>query len=210
MISGPTFRGETMWFSTINTRGILSAALSLAAGFLLTASHVSAQAVAIAEVGGYVVDPAGAAVAGAQVKITEVDKQQVHQTITDTQGHYAFPNLPIGPYQLEVSSQGFKNYVQTGITLQVANDVQLNVTMQLGSITEKVEVAANAEMVETKDSSLSQVIDQQPHGGSSSQRPQSHTVDPTHRRLHYPSRRRSHGQQEYSRIERFHCDLRCR
>jgi len=150
-----------MWFSTINTRSTLSAALFLAAGFLLTASHVSAQAVAIAEVGGYVVDPAGAAVAGAQVKITEVDKQQVHQTVTDAQGHYSLPNLPIGPYQLEVSSQGFKNYVQTGITLQVANDVQLNVTMQLGSITEKVEVAANAEMVETKDSSLSQVIDQQ-------------------------------------------------
>ncbi len=150
-----------MWFSIFKKPTVLSAFLSLAAVASLTPIRASAQAVAIAEVDGYVVDPAGAAVSGAQVKITEVDKQQVHQTVTDLQGHYAFPNLPIGPYQLEVSNKGFKNYVQTGITLQVGNTVQLNVNMQLGSVSESVEVAANAEMVDTKESSLSQVIDQQ-------------------------------------------------
>ncbi len=150
-----------MWFSIFKKRTVLSAFLSLAAVVSLTPTRASAQAVAIAEVDGYVVDPAGAAVSGAQVKITEVDKQQVHQAATDPQGHYAFPNLPIGPYRLEVVSKGFKDYIQTGITLQVGNTVQLNVTMQLGSVSERVEVAANAEMVDTKESSLSQVIDQQ-------------------------------------------------
>jgi hypothetical protein len=151
-----------MWFSVMQKRRMLpAAALLVASAAFLFPSHAMAQAVAIAEVDGYVVDPAGAGVVGAQVKMTEVDKQQVHQTVTDAQGRYALPNLPTGPYQLEVTSKGFKDYVQTGITLQVANNVQLNVTMQLGSISERVEVAANAEMVETKDSSLSQVIDQQ-------------------------------------------------
>ena len=149
-----------MWFSVVRNHRVLSAALLLASAAFLTPAVVRAQAVAIAEVDGYVVDPSGSGVAGAQVKMTEVDKQQVHQTVTDAQGRYALPNLPVGAYQMEVTSNGFKNYVQTGITLQVANNVQLSVTMQLGSISERVEVAANAEMVETKDSSLSEVIDQ--------------------------------------------------
>ena len=136
-----------MWFSVMQKRRMLpAAALLVASAAFLFPSHAMAQAVAIAEVDGYVVDPAGAGVVGAQVKMTEVDKQQVHQTVTDAQGRYALPNLPTGPYQLEVTSKGFKDYVQTGITLQVANNVQLNVTMQLGSISERVEVAANAEM----------------------------------------------------------------
>jgi hypothetical protein len=59
-----------------------------------------------------------------------------------------------------VTSPGFKNYVQTGIVLQVANNVEANVTMQVGSVSESIEVVANAAMVETKDNSLSQVIDQ--------------------------------------------------
>ena len=61
---------------------------------------------AIAEVDGYVVDPSGSGVANAQVKMTEVDKQQVHQTVTDAQGRYALPNLPVGAYQLEVTTAG--------------------------------------------------------------------------------------------------------
>jgi hypothetical protein len=150
-----------MLFSFSGYSRFLSAATLLAvSAFLFQPASVFAQAVSVAEVNGYVVDQTGAPVSGAQVKITETEKRQVHETITDAQGRYALPNLPVGAYQLEVTSKGFKDYVQSGITLQVANNVQLNVTMQLGSITEKVVVTANAEMVETKDNALSEVIDQ--------------------------------------------------
>ena len=57
---------------------------------------------AVAQIDGYVTDPSGQAVAGAQVKATEVDRDQVHLATTDATGRYQFPNLPAGNYQLEV------------------------------------------------------------------------------------------------------------
>jgi hypothetical protein len=93
--------------------------------------------------------------------MTETDKQSVHTAVTNPQGQYVLPSLPVGPYQLEVQANGFKNYVQSGIVLQVNNNVQINVTMQVGSISEKVEVSGTASMVETKENSISTVIDQQ-------------------------------------------------
>ncbi|MGH9786426.1 MAG: carboxypeptidase regulatory-like domain-containing protein, partial [Terriglobia bacterium] len=75
-------------------------------------------------------------------------------------GSYVLANLPVGPYKFEVSAPGFSNYAQSGITLQVGNNVQINVTMQVGTIAQDVQVSADATMVETKDTSISQVIDQ--------------------------------------------------
>ena len=75
---------------------------------------------AIAELDGYVTDPSGQAIAGADVKATNVDKGQVHNTVSDSSGRYALPDLPVGNYRLEVAAKGFKTYVQTGIILQVA------------------------------------------------------------------------------------------
>ena len=150
-----------MWFIVSGkAKSFCAAAVLITAAILCQPTQVLAQAVSVAEVDGYVTDQTGAAVSGAQVKLTETDKDQTHETTTDAQGRYSLPNLPVGAYQMEVTSQGFKNYQQTGITLQVGSTVQVNVSMQLGSISEKVQVTANAEMVETKDNSLSEVIDQ--------------------------------------------------
>ncbi|MBV9035059.1 MAG: TonB-dependent receptor [Acidobacteriaceae bacterium] len=109
---------------------------------------------------GRVTDPSGASIAGAQVKITNADTQQVRQTTTDSDGRYQLPNLPVGNYQLEVSTSGFKTYVQQGIVLEVGQNISNNVTMQIGAVSESVEVTAAAAMVETKDNAISQVIDQ--------------------------------------------------
>jgi hypothetical protein len=140
-----------------------------AAAVLLTAFAVvgafapraRAQAVAIAEIDGYITDPSGRAIAGAQVKATELDKDQVHNTVSDATGRYALPNLPVGNYRLEVASSGFKTYVQTGIILQVEQNIQINVAMQIGAVTESIRVEANAAMVETKENAVAQVIDEQ-------------------------------------------------
>ena len=138
------------------------AALMIAAVMLFAfAPHAMAQSVAVAEVDGHVTDPSGQAVVGATVKMTEIDKQQVHTVSTDSTGRFALPNLPIGAYRLEVTSSGFKAYIQSGITLQVASNIEIPVTLQIGSVTESVQVTANAAMVETKENSISQVIDQQ-------------------------------------------------
>ncbi|MGO9228392.1 MAG: carboxypeptidase regulatory-like domain-containing protein [Bryobacteraceae bacterium] len=135
---------------------ILVIALAVLGAF---APRARAQAVAIAEMDGYVTDPSGQAIVGAQVKATEVDKGQVRSTVSEENGRYALPDLPVGNYQLEVSAKGFKTYVQTGIVLQVASNVTVNVPMQLGAVTESIRVEANAAMVETKENAVAQVID---------------------------------------------------
>jgi hypothetical protein len=124
------------------------------------APHMQAQAVAIAQVSGTVTDPSGSPLPGAQVKMIQTGTQATRATLSDNQGRYTLPNLPVGPYRLEVAANGFKAYEQSGIILQVGNNVQINVPMQLGSISEHIEVSAQAGMVETKENTVSQVIDE--------------------------------------------------
>jgi hypothetical protein len=121
---------------------------------------IEAQATAVAQVSGTVTDATGAAIVNAEVTMTETSKNLVRTVATDTSGRYTLPNLPVGPYRLEVKSQGFKNYVQDNIQLVVNNNIEINVPMQVGAASERVEVSAMASMVETKETSVSSVIDQ--------------------------------------------------
>jgi len=142
-----------------------STLVSLFLGFVaaaLWAPGISkGQTVAVAQVSGTVSDPSGGALPNAAVSMTEIDKDLARNTATDNNGHYVFPNLPVGPYRLEVKAQGFKDYVQTGIVLVVNNNVEMNVTMQVGAVTEKVEVTATGGLVETKETSVANVIEAQ-------------------------------------------------
>jgi Carboxypeptidase regulatory-like domain len=121
---------------------------------------LSAQAVANATIHGTVTDATGAAVPGAQVKATQTGTRQIAATTSGSDGAYVLPNLPIGPYKLEVSAPSFSTYVQSGISLQVGNNVQVNVSLQLGTVSQEVQVAANAAMVETQETAISEVVDQ--------------------------------------------------
>ena len=119
-----------------------------------------AQAVSNATIHGDVTDPTGAAVPNAQVRAIQTDTGQTASTVSSADGAYILPNLPVGPYRLEVSAASFSNYVRSGVTLQVGNNVQINVALLVGAVTQQVEVSANAAMVETRDTSVSEVIDQ--------------------------------------------------
>ncbi len=120
-----------------------------------------AQQVAVAQLDGYVTDPSGQAVAGAQVRAIETDRASVRSASTDPTGHYAFPGLAAGNYRLEVSSQGFKTYVQSGIVLDAGNNRSQSVMLQVGALSESIQVTANAVQVETKENSISQLVDSQ-------------------------------------------------
>jgi hypothetical protein len=125
-----------------------------------TAPYARSQAVAGAEVSGRVIDATGAVVPGAQVNMTQTDTSYTRTTTTDPQGNYSLPNLPVGPYLLNVTASGFKKYEQKGILLEVGTNIQLNATLEIGAVTESVEVSASAAMVETKENSVAQVINQ--------------------------------------------------
>jgi hypothetical protein len=132
--------------------------------FLLTfaiapASALFAQASSIATVTGRMVDPAGAVIPGVQIKLTAVDTGTIHSAVTNGDGLYTFPSLPVGAYTLEATSPGFGTYVQKGITLQVNEQAQINATLTIGAVTDRVEVVSNTASVQTQQSSVSQVID---------------------------------------------------
>ena len=117
------------------------------------------QAVNNAQIHGVVQDPTGAAVIGAQVKATRTDTGVSQTTISGADGFFIIPGLPVGGYSLEVTAKAFSKYLQTGLVLEVGQNVQVNVSLSVGSVTEEVHVSSDAAMVETQDTSISQVID---------------------------------------------------
>jgi Carboxypeptidase regulatory-like domain len=123
------------------------------------AATLFAQAGATSQISGLVRDPSGSAVPEAQVKATQTETGIVRTTQTGQDGAYVLPNLPIGPYRLEISKQGFNTAAQQ-FTLQVATSPTVDVTLQIGAATQEVLVEAAAAGVETTTSGVGQVIDQ--------------------------------------------------
>src|SRR5262245_17618944 len=129
-------------------------------GFVTTGT-ASAQAIAGSQLSGVVRDSSNAAIPGAEVTVTKTDTGMTRTVFTSTDGAYAFPNLPVGPYQLKVVLQGFNTYVRDGIVLQVGSNPELNVTLTVGNLSEQITVTANASLVETRNTGVGQVIDNQ-------------------------------------------------
>ncbi|MBV9400617.1 MAG: TonB-dependent receptor [Bryobacterales bacterium] len=128
---------------------------------LCVAVPVVAQVAAVSQISGIIQDASGAAIAGARVTITNTDTSASRTLDSAADGSYAVTNLVAGPYQLQVAKDGFTPYTQNGIVLQVNTNPQINVTLKVGGVTEQIEVRANAGMVETQNTSVGQVIDQQ-------------------------------------------------
>ena len=80
-------------------------------------------------------------------------------TVTNEAGAYVLPNLLLGPYKLEAALPGFRTFVQTGIVLQVNDSAVINVVLQVGQVSEQVEVQANAALVDTRSQAVSTVIE---------------------------------------------------
>src|SRR5437764_3971687 len=120
-----------------------------------------AQAVAGSQLSGVVRDSSGGAIPGAEVTVTKTDTGATRTVFSGADGTYALPNLPGGPYQLKVVLQGFNTYIRDGIVLQVGSNPEINVTLAVGAISEQVTVTANTSMVETKNTGVGQVIDNQ-------------------------------------------------
>src|SRR5436190_15545202 len=128
---------------------------------VLGSSSIRAQGGSTAQISGSVKDQSGAVLPGAEVAATQTDTGLMRSVVSDETGSYTLTNLPVGPYRLEVSLPGFRAYVQTGIVLQVNGNPVVNAVLQVGQVSEQVEVQADAALVETRSTGLGQVIDNQ-------------------------------------------------
>ena len=109
---------------------------------------------------GTISDPIGAPVAGARVTVTNIDTGLERNTASDQTGSYSFTALPVGQYRITVEKAGFSKYAQSGITLVVAQSATVPVKLQMGSVTEQVNISANAEMVTTETGMVAHLVDQ--------------------------------------------------
>src|ERR1700722_14599117 len=111
-------------------------------------------------INGLVSDPSSAAVVGAEiVAVNDVTGVQ-YTTKTNTDGIYVLPNLPPGPYRLQVSKVGFKTVIKPDIVLNVQDALSINFTVPVGAVFEVLTVKGGAPLVNTESAAVSTVVDQ--------------------------------------------------
>lgn len=120
---------------------------------------VSAQVVG-ATISGTVVDASGAKMAGADITITNVGTGITTTTTTKTEGVFGVPNLQPGNYEISVSAKGFSTLVRKGITLNVGQELILNLSLQVGSVSEQVTVTAEAPTVNLANATIGGLVNQ--------------------------------------------------
>lgn len=110
-------------------------------------------------ISGTVSDQQDAVVPGARVQVRNTATNAAFTASTNERGFYTAPGLPVGDYEISVESEGFKRAVHTGVTLRVNQTAQVNVTLEVGGVTEIVEVTGEAPLVSASDATLGEVIE---------------------------------------------------
>src|SRR5262249_46030109 len=127
-------------------------------GMVLLLAATNAWAQATAQINGTVSDTSGAVLPGVTVVAIQTDTGFRRESVSNPEGAYALLNLPIGPYRLEASLQGFRSFVQTGIVLQVSSNPVIKVTLELGQLSETLTVEGQAPLVETRNPAVGRVM----------------------------------------------------
>ena len=107
---------------------------------------------------GSVTDPTGAAVPGAQITVSNLSTGLERTVETNEVGQFRVFPLNPGDYSVLASTAGFKSQIRDGVALQVADVVELNFTMELGDVTETIEVTGAAPVMQTQEASVSGVV----------------------------------------------------
>jgi hypothetical protein len=124
----------------------------------LGTSPLSAQ-VDRAVLEGTLTDPSGRVVSGATVKIIAMDTGLAHESATNDSGYYRFPGLAVGSYKVTVTQTGFKMKTIDDVVVQVGQTHTLDIRLEVGAISEKIEVTATSAPSERSSAEASTVID---------------------------------------------------
>lgn len=116
-------------------------AIGLTALIILLAIPVSAQ-VSAGIISGKVMDSTGAVVPNAQITVTQTATNVDAVSATNSDGLFRVPSLLDGPYKVAVTAAGFKKQVRDGLTLRIGENLNVELTLEVGSVSEAVEVTA--------------------------------------------------------------------
>ncbi len=109
-------------------------------------------------INGTITDATGAAVPEARVTATHVATNVAYATQTTSSGDFSIPALPVGTYQLRVEKTGFKAAVRSGITVTAGSTVTVNAQLEVGAVTESIQVAATLELMQTATAKVSTAV----------------------------------------------------
>jgi len=136
-------------------RGLIFLAIAF---FFMGSSRQAFAQITTTNMEGTVEDPTGGVVVGAQVSATNTDTNLLRTTQTNSQGEYRIDFLPAGNYQLEVTAQGFKKFVRSGITLQVNVPARVDASLEVGNMAQSVTVNGGAPLVNTVTPEIGRTI----------------------------------------------------
>jgi outer membrane receptor protein involved in Fe transport len=110
-------------------------------------------------ISGVVTDQNGGVIVGAKVTALETQTGVRSEITTDSKGFYNFPALPVGKYDVEVQAPGFKLYRQSGLVIDVNSALRVDVSLQVGEVSERVTVLSESVHVDTESTQNGQVIE---------------------------------------------------
>jgi len=140
----------------MHSRLLTSLGLALWLGCAVSAQYTTA------DLGGTITDATGAATPAAKITVRNTQTGFTQTTLSGSSGSFQFPRLPVGTYELRVEKDGFRTYVQSGITLAVDQEANVAVALQVGQVSSEVTVTGETELVTTRTATGSQVINQKP------------------------------------------------
>ncbi len=140
-------------------RMLLGFVVLLAFVVLSVAVSLSAQTASTSTVTGTVSDKTGATVPNARVDLEDVDTKAKTSVTTGSDGGYTFPSVRPGNYSITVSGKGFRQSVVTGVRVEVGKSALVNVSLEVGGMTETVEVSATGLQLQTLDATMGNVLD---------------------------------------------------
>ena len=113
----------------------------------------------LGEITGHVADQTGAGVPAASIALTNINTGAVRTTVSTSSGDYAFPSVPPGFYNLKTEHPGFKTAGSNNIEVQVQQTVRIDITLQVGQVSESVEVSGQADLLQSENLAVGTVIE---------------------------------------------------
>lgn len=125
---------------------------------LISTVALWSQAAGTATLVGRIGDSSRSVIPGAKVVVVNVDTAFVSVTVTTAEGTYNVPYLAPGSYRMTVESTGFKKYVRDGIQLRTGETPRIDIALEVGAVTESVQVDGAAALLETETSASGLVL----------------------------------------------------
>ena len=111
-----------------------------------------------AQISGTVTDQSGAAVPDVEVSVTQNATGLKRSATSDSKGFYIIPDLPLGPYNLQAAKMGFRTFVRPDVVLQVGTNPEIQVSLQVGAVSDQVIVEATTSELETRTAGVGTTV----------------------------------------------------